>query len=492
MVDFLKIMDVKANFHNISNGRLMLSGALVIFGIVGLFLFAEESILGVLSFTIYIMIVLWLVLSYHERGADPLKIFCALSFVGFGMGYLIFHNNPSLFYFFNESAYSPAFLYRPEDLSTTFFVFLVGFLAYLIGSWMVLPAPLLAKSNLGGNTYLMTLLALLIVIFSYWFRAEFRVGLPGVDTVSFPFVGYVYFPLLALASYSLGYSFLCALRSGSVLAIAASLVVVLIHSGSVAILGWKSAIFQDILLLGLIFINYSILVGPVTLKIRRFLIWAILIMCALAYASFGAIGYYREQVVLSGGTIGLSEFISNLPQYFTAFDQLSEGRNDSGISGLFGRVSGINYLTPVVSYFSQNDAATDVPSFFLNMLRISDYYPENFLTNTIVGVPESVVSMNAPGGWGAFYIYGGIPGVFVGMLVFGAAFQNSYRFVKNNATRDQMWLVVYAMVIVDIYLSVIFEGVILNHLFKHIPALIFSYFVFKGIVNLANRIGAQR
>jgi len=136
----------------------------------------------------------------------------------------------------------------------------------------------------------------------------------------------------------------------------------------------------------------------------------------------------------------------------------------------------------VVSYFSQYDISSEVPSFILNATRLSYYNPENFLTDIIVGVPEALVTTNAPGAWGAFYIYGAEIGVFVGMLISGLIFQNSYRFFKKNSVRNPLMLVLYAVVIVDIYLAVVFEGTVVNYLFKNIPALLIAYVILSLMI----------
>jgi hypothetical protein len=146
------------------------------------------------------------------------------------------------------------------------------------------------------------------------------------------------------------------------------------------------------------------------------------------------------------------------------------------------RFTGMNNLLPIVAYFQQNiEEAAKSPSFLLNLFRI-DINPEQFYTWYILGVNPNIVTTNAPTGWGALYIYGGISSVIIGMLIIGIASKFLYLTFLINLKKDGRWIVFYAIFINNIFLPVVFEGTMLKY--KDFIALLTVYIFSILILNI--------
>jgi hypothetical protein len=106
-----------------------------------------------------------------------------------------------------------------------------------------------------------------------------------------------------------------------------------------------------------------------------------------------------------------------------------------------------------------------------------------YLTNSILGVPKSVISTNAPGGIGALYIYGGFLYCALGMFIFGVLIMNLFLFVVKNVRHSDFFLPLYVIILIQLFLPVIFEGTIINFLKYNIPSFIIGFILFYYLVN---------
>lgn len=458
-------------------GRALLVFALLLFGGWGMYELADDPS-GMMAFLLYIIWLAFMVWSYRAPGIDPIAIFVGVTFLGFGLAYVVYFGNPDLLFFMNE-VYRPAISVGRDEITQGFIYFLFGFAAYLIGAAIKIRPPRIKGALPIEGVYRWSALALMTVIISFWFRSTFKVGVPGVSDAAFPFVGYIYFPMQAFLMLSLGYAFLAALHSGSRRALAAALSVVMAHAGSMALLGWKSAIFMDLFLCGLIYVNCQTMVFTLTKEIKRFLSLSAIALWCLALLSFGLIGHYRNVAVIQGEEVSLGAFMSAVDVYSWSERSSDTTFSDSGIMGLLSRVSGINNLTPIVTYFEQGCGQGDRPSLLGNLLRVTEVTPEVYYTDNILGYTEPVASINAPTSWGALYIYGGLGGLVVGLFAFGVLFQWLYRITVKNAGSSPVVLVVYAFLMVDLYLNMIFEGVIVGFLYKNLIAAVMAYWAFN-------------
>lgn len=466
-------------------GRALLVFALFVFCGWGMDVLSDD-LLGMAVFLIYVLLLAFIICAYRSPGIDPVTVFVAISFLGFGLAYILYFSDPDLFFFMNE-VYKPAVSVSRDEITQGFVYFMFGFISYLIGATIKLRVPKIKDSIPIEGVSRWNVLALVVIVISFWFRFAFKVGIPGVSEAAFPFVGYVYFPLQAFLMLSLGYAFLAALHSGSRTALAGAFLVVALHAASVALLGWKSAIFVDLLLCGLIYVNYQTMVAPVPRKIKRFLSFGVVMLSLSAVLSFGVIGQYRNVVVLQGDEVSLNSFLSTADEYSWSETSDKSKFSDSGVMGLLSRVSGINNLAPIVTYFEQGLGESGTPSFLGNLLRVTELVPEVYYTDNILGYTSPVASINAPTCWGALYIYGGVFGLLVGLLMFGALFQWLFRVITRNAGESPVLIVLYAFLMVDLYLNMIFEGIIVGFLLKNLIAFILAYWVFNFALKMNHK-----
>jgi len=134
----------------------------------------------------------------------------------------------------------------------------------------------------------------------------------------------------------------------------------------------------------------------------------------------------------------------------------------------------LDNLVPIVGYFQQGMGGhwTSPPSFFANLFG-TGIQPEQFYTWYILGVNPNIITTNAPTGWGALYIWGGIIGVAIGMIIIGMLSKLLYLTFLSNVRRDGRWIVFYTVFMVNIFWPVVFEGTIWKH--KDIIALTVIY-----------------
>jgi hypothetical protein len=152
------------------------------------------------------------------------------------------------------------------------------------------------------------------------------------------------------------------------------------------------------------------------------------------------------------------------------------------------RISYLSNLVAITTYFQQNlKRDFEIPSFFLNLLNIG-IYPEEYYTWYILGVSPNIITTNAPTGWGALYIYGGVLGVLIGMILFGMLSKFLYLTFIANIYRDGRWIIFYAIFMDKIFLPVVFEGTIINYFKKNFVALLFVYAFFIFMLNIVHPI----
>jgi len=141
----------------------------------------------------------------------------------------------------------------------------------------------------------------------------------------------------------------------------------------------------------------------------------------------------------------------------------------------------LDNLVPIVGYFQQGMGGhwTSPPSFFANLFG-TGIQPEQFYTWYILGVNPNIITTNAPTGWGALYIWGGIIGVAIGMIIIGMLSKLLYLTILANIHRDGRWIVFYVIFMVQIFLPMVFEGTMLNYFKKNFIALfvVYSFFIF--------------
>jgi len=200
----------------------------------------------------------------------------------------------------------------------------------------------------------------------------------------------------------------------------------------------------------------------------------VVILFILFVLFYSVIGYYRAVFLITQGQANITSFFSildrNINVVIPSFSEI--------LKAMQNRISYFSNLVAITAYFQQNLTRGFVtPSFFLNLLNIG-IYPEQYYTWYILGVSPNIITTNAPTGWGALYIYGGIFGVLLGMILFGMLSKFLYFTFIANIYRDGRWIVFYAIFMDKIFLPVVFEGTMINYFKKNFIALLVMYSIF--------------
>jgi len=449
-------------------------------GIISFFWISNLSIVTPLLYAIYILITLYILRFAKVDIFSPLMFFIFLSFLGFGFSLSYLSNFPDRFFFINPF-YTYNFKYDSCTMALAFMVFLIGYISYIFGFNIVKRGIKLSIRERKTNIYILIILGFILIISSYLFRSRYHVGVPGYYTASIPHAGYIYYPLMYSSLIITSLVLYSALRKNSTFYTIAGLSLFGLDAVLKSILGWKGGSVQAIIIILLIYYyisRYS--QQSISKNIKSSIIIMILILIIFLFLIYPIVTYYRSMVLIGGGQANLLNFIT----IFEKSRDLSGSIFLKSLSKMQGRIPGINNLLPIVAYFQQNIGETiKTPSFFLNLLKI-DINPEQYYTWFVLGVNPNIVTTNAPTGWGALYIYGGIASVIIGMFIFGTISKFLYLTFLINLKRDGRWIVFYAIFICYIFIPVVFSGTIINYCRKNLLALIIMYGSIIFILNI--------
>jgi len=457
-------------------------------GVVSFLWVPDLYIVTPLLYAIYILITLYILRFAKVDIFSPLIFFIFLSFLGFGFSLLYLSNFPDQYFFINPF-YHYNFKYNNHTMALAFMVFLLGYISFIFGFNIVKRGIKLKIRERTTNIFLLVTLAVIFVFSSYFFRSRYNVGVPGYYTASIPHAGYLYYPLMYGSLIITGLILYSALRKNSTFYTIAGLSLFGLDSFLKAILGWKGGPIQAIIIISLIY-YYTSRYGQqsISKNIKKYVVIMILILIIFLFLIYPVITYYRSAVLIGGGQANLSNFVTIFKR-----SSNSTGLNfTKALSKIQGRISGINNLLPIVAYFQQNIGETiKTPSFFLNLLKI-DINPEQYYTWFVLGVNPNIITTNAPTGWGALYIYGGVIGVIIGMFIFGTISKFLYLTFLINLKRDGRWIVFYAIFICHIFIPVVFSGTIINYCRKNLLALIIMYGSIIFILNIKPKISIYK
>ncbi|HAW58642.1 MAG TPA: hypothetical protein DCX03_06465 [Bacteroidales bacterium] len=297
-------------------------------------------------------------------------------------------------------------------------------------------------------------------------------GVPGYETALIEHAGYIYYPLLYGTIIATGLAFYSALTKGSLFYTIMALILFGGLALSEMLLGWKGGPIYTALILVMIYYYVSRYeLRKINTQVRRYVVGAFLVMVLGAVIMYPIVSQYRYAVLMLFGQVDLGAFGEIIKAY--ALD-IQDIRWTSEF--LLRRVSGLDNVIPIVAYLQQGAGSNlvDPPSFFANLFGM-EIKPEQFYTWYILGVDPNIITTNAPTGWGALYIYGGIMSVLFGMLIIGILSSLFYLTLLSNTHRDGRWVVFYSIFMVNIFLPVVFEGTMINYCKKHFLALAFMY-----------------
>ena len=449
-------------------------------GIVSFLWVPDISIVTPLLYAIYILITLYILRFAKVDIFSPLMFFIFLSFLGFGFSLSYLSNFPDQFFFINPF-YAYNFKYDSHTMALAFMVFLIGYISYIFGFNIVKRGIKLSIRERKTNIYTLIILGFILIISSYLFRSRYHVGVPGYYTASIPHAGYLYYPLMYGSLIITGLILYSALRKNSTFYTIIGLSLFGLDAILKSILGWKGGPVQAIIIiLSIYYYTSRYSQQSISKNIKSSVIIMILILIIFLFLIYPIVTYYRSMVLIGGGQANLLNFVTIFKR-----SSNSTGLNfTKALSKIQGRISGINNLLPIVAYFQQNIGETiKTPSFFLNLLKI-DINPEQYYTWFVLGVNPKIITTNAPTGWGALYIYGGIIGVIIGMFILGTISKFLYLTFLINLKRDGRWIVFYAMFICYIFIPVVFSGTIINYCRKNLLALIIMYGSIIFILNI--------
>lgn len=462
--------------------RLAISGFILVTfaGIISFFLVSDLSISIPLLYIIYIFITLYVLRFTKVDIFSPLMFFILFSFLGFGFALPYLANFPDQYFFINPF-YKYNFKYDNHTIALAFMIFLLGYISFIFGFNVLKRGIKIKIIERSTHPFGLIVFSLILIIASFFFRSRYNVGVPGYYTASISHAGYIYYPLMYGATLSMALVLYSALIKNSTFYTTIGLFLFILEPLLQALLGWKGTFVQVIIMISLIYYYVSRCSHqPISRNIKLSIVIIILILIILLFLLYPVVTYYRSVVLIGGGQANLQNFI-------TIFKESADTSNFSFLeflSKLQSRFTGINNLLPIVAYFQQNIGETiKTPSFFLNLLNI-DINPEQFYTWFVLGVNPKIVTTNAPTGWGALYIYGGVIGVIIGMFIFGVISKFLYLTFLKNLNRDRRWIVFYTIFICNIFLPVVFSGTIINYCRKNLLALIVMYGSIIFILNI--------
>lgn len=456
----------------------------------GLFTFNSSDFLPYALFSIYMILVLSYSIQKSLNIYDPRDLFLFMTLLGFGIGYPFFYHNPTKLYFFNDSAYSTSFNFEKSDLNTSFILFIFSAVFFYLGTFLKIKIPIIRINLKVSNVKTISILSLIIVSLFSFFRLYYKINLPGYNEIAFPFVGYIYNPGIYLVNILIVFCVFLGFKSLNFHNILLSLIPGLVNGFALGVMGIKSGLIFNFIMILVLFqmlknggLNFNS-------KLKFSLSVISVLALVIIYIVYSFIGYYRLVLMVNDYNVSQINFNDLVMGFLNSFNDINDSFGDYDNFAIFKRISGINYLVPIVSFFKQSFLNADV-SLIRNIFDAYSINPEMYLTNTILGVPKSVISTNAPGGIGAFYIYGGFLYCAVGMFLLGFLIMNLYLFTWKNILHSDFLLVLYTIFLVQIFLPVTFEGTIINFLKTNIPSFIIAlalFYIFLKFINFFQRI----
>jgi len=454
-------------------------GGLIIISLAGFlsFLWGSDLPLSVpFLYAVYILVTLYVLRFAKTDIFSPLVFFIFFSFLGFGLKLPLLNLFPDMAFFTNPF-YSPRFSYNASALGLAFAVFLIGYIAFIVGFQVVKRGIKVEISERSSHPLGFVILSLALIVASFYFRSRYLVGVPGFNVALVEHAGYVYYPLLYGALIATGLTFYSALIRNSKFYTLIGLILFGIWALSQALLGWKGGTVHAALILLVIYYYVSrYRLRSLKAGIRRSIIAVISLLVVAAVMLYPFISYYRHAVVMPSGRVSVSAL--------GGFTKITGPDISQSLGRILQRASGLDDLIPIVGYFYQGMSVNlaSPPYFFSNLFGMG-ISPEQFYTWYILGVNPNIITTNAPTGWGALYIYGGIIGVVIGMVLIGMLSKLLYLTFLSNIRRDGRWIVFYTIFMVNIFLAVVFEGTMLSYFKKNFIALLVIYSFFIFVVN---------
>lgn len=489
-------MDIDDNVSRTSLGRDM---KLRKWGMVLLIFVSVASLICMLRATdiplslpllygIYIIITLYILQFAKVDIFSPLMFFVLFSFLGFGLQLPILIISPNSVFFLNPSfSFHPNFEYSNVTLSFAFYVFLIGYIAFIVGFTIVKRS---VKLRISANTVrpiVIATLSMILIIASFYFRSRYNIRVPWSFVSSIKHAGYIYYPLMYGSLVATSLTLYFGIMRNSVFYTVLGLLLFCLYALLGAVLGWKGSFVLPIMIIVMSYYyidryrlqhiskNVGRSIGIVTVTL--------VIVFALLYT---VIGSYRTVVLIGQGKANVSSLVSSIlsRNIGPIMSRLPETLN-----AIRTRVSYLDNLVAITTYFQQNSPENfESPAFLSNLLRIGTL-PEEYYTRNILGVSPTLVTTNAPTGWGTLYIYGRVFGVLIGMMFFGIVCKLLYLTSIGNISRDGRWIVFYGIFMGNIFLNVIFEGTIVGYFDTNFVALLFVYAFFIFVLNIVHPIG---
>jgi len=446
-------------------------------GLISFLIAPDVSLITPFLYAIYILITLYILRFAKVDIFSPLIFFILFSFLGFGLKLSLLSLFPERVFFVNP-LYNPFFSYDASTIAFAFAVFLAGYMAFIIGLKVVKRGIKLNVSERSLPPFLLVVLSVVLIATSFYFRSRFLVGVPGFNVALIEHAGYIYYPLLYGAIIAPSLVFYAALTKGSIFYTVIGLV---LFGGSALLemlLGWKGGAIHIALIMLIIYYYVSrYRKRRMNSQIKCWVGGVILLMIVGTVILYPVVFQYRHAILVSSGQVNIVAFGDIIK---------TSGLNIlQTLNSLIRRCSGLDNLIAIVAYFQQGmwGHIASPPSFFSNLFGIG-ISPEQFYTWQVLGVSSNIVTANAPTCWGALYIYGGIIGVVMGMILIGMLSKFLYLTFLANIHRDGRWIVFYTIFMVKIFWPVVFEGTMLNYFRKNFIALIVMYGSIIFILNI--------
>jgi len=448
-------------------------------GIVS-FLWVPATVFSVpLLYIVYIGITIYVLRFAKADIFSPLLFFLFFSFLGFGIKLPLLSLFPEQAFFANPF-YSPHFSYNASTIALSFAVFLVGYVAFIVGFWIVKRGIKVGIRERPSHPLILATFSAILIVASFYFRSRYLVGVPGFNVALIEHAGYIYYPLLYGAIIATGLAFYAALTRGSIFYTVTGLTLFGVSALSEMLLGWKGGTIHTALIMAIIYYYVSrYRARSMNFRVRHWVVGVFLSMIVATVILYPVVSQYRHASLMSSGQIDIGAFGDVIKASGWNFLQT--------LNLLIRRASGLDNLTAIVAYFQQGMGVNlaSPPSFFANLFGIG-IPPEQFYTWHVLGVNPNIITTNAPTSWGALYIYGGAIGVVLGMFLIGMLSKFLYLTFLSNIRRDGKWIVFYAILINNIFWPVVFEGTMLSYLKKHFIALLVIYVLFVFVLNIAH------
>jgi len=442
-------------------------------GLISFLIAPDVSLITPFLYAIYILITLYILRFAKDDIFSPLTFFILFSFLGFGLKLPLLSLFPERAFFVNPF-YNPFFSYDVSTITLAFAVFLAGYVAFVAGFKVVKRGIKLEVSERSSHPFLLVVLSAVLIATSFYFRSRFLLGIPGSNVALIEHAGYIYYPLLYGAIIAPSLVFYAALTKGSIFYTIIGLV---LFGGSALLemlLGWKGGVIRVALIMLIIYYYVSRYrkrrMNP---QVKHWVSGVILLMIVGTVILYPVVFQYRHTILIPSSEVNMVAFGDIIK---------TSGLNVlQTLNSLIRRFSGLDNLIAMVAYFQQGmwGHIASPPSFFSNLFGIG-ISPEQFYTWQVLGISSNIVTTNAPTGWGALYIYGGVIGVAIGMSFIGMLSKFLYLTFLVNIRRDGRWIVFYTIFMVKIFWPVVFEGTMVNYFRKNFIALlvIYSFFIF--------------